>query len=87
MSTRGLSTTYSLRKTTQGARYFAPQSGIEKVIVNIVNNDHSMRDTVVRVTGLWEAESKDERRAVPIAWNLDSGSHGEILPTADVEAS
>jgi len=44
------STAYLLRKTTQGARYFTSQSGVEKVIVNTVNNDHGMRDTVVRVT-------------------------------------
>ena len=52
----------------------------------MVNNDHGMRDTVVQVTGLWEAESEDERGAVPVAWNLYYGSHGEILPTSDVEA-
>jgi len=36
------STAYSLRKTTQGACYFASQSGVEKVIINMVNNDHGI---------------------------------------------
>ena len=37
----------------------------------MVNNDYGMQDTVVRVIGPWEAESEDERGAVPIARNLD----------------
>ena len=41
------SVAYSLRKTTQDARYFFPQSEVEKITVNMVNNDHDMRDTVV----------------------------------------
>ena len=52
------STVHLLRKTTQGAYYF-PQSGVEKIIVNMIDSDHSMRDTVFQVTGLWDAESKD----------------------------
>ena len=44
-----------------------------------------MQDTVVRVTNQWEAESKDERGAVPVAWNLDSGSHGGTLYITKVE--
>jgi len=47
--------------------YFFTQSGVEKVIVNIINNDHGMRDTMVRVTGSWEVESEDEHGVVPIA--------------------
>ena len=77
---------YSLRKTTQGMRYFFAQSGAEKVIVNMVNNDHGMRDTMVRVTGLWDAESEDERGAVLVVWNLDLDPYGGTLPTADVGA-
>jgi len=42
------------------------QSGVEKVIDNMVNSDHGIRDTVVRVTGSWKAESEDERRVVPV---------------------
>jgi len=37
---------------TRYARYFVPQSGVEKIIINMVDNHHGMRDTVVRVTGL-----------------------------------
>jgi len=75
------SAAYSLRKTTQGAHYFIPQSGVEKVIVNMVDIDCDMQDIVVRVTGSWEADSEDERGAVPVAWNLDAGSQvGLCLP-------
>jgi len=53
-----------------------PQSGVEKVIVNMVNSDYGIQDTVVQVTGPLEAESEDERGVVLVAWNLDSDSHG-----------
>jgi len=33
------SVAYSLRKTIQSARYFFPQSRVEKIIVNMVNSD------------------------------------------------
>ena len=62
-----------------------PLGRIEKVIVNIVNDDHGMRDTVVWVSGLWETELEDEHGAVPVSWNLDSSSYGGTLPTTDVE--
>jgi len=51
----------------------------------MVGNDDGMRDTVVRVTGPWEANSEDERRAILVAWNLVLVSHGGALPTADIE--
>jgi len=60
------STAYSLRKTTQGPRYFIPQSAVEKIVVNMVDNNYSMRDTVVWVTGLWDAESENEHGAIPV---------------------
>ena len=58
------SATYALRKTSQDARYFVPQSESEKIIINIVDSDHGMQDTVIQVTGPWEAESEDERGAI-----------------------
>ena len=79
-------TAYLLRKTTQGTRYFVPRSGVEKVIINMVNSDHGMRDTMVQMSGPWDADSEDDRGAVPVVWNLDAGSHRRTLPTVDVEA-
>ena len=32
-------------------RFFVPQIGYEKLIVNMMDNDHGMHDTVVRVSG------------------------------------
>ena len=37
---------YSLSKTTQSACYFPPKRG-RKVIVNMVNSDYGMQDTVI----------------------------------------
>ena len=56
---------YALRKTRQGARFFVAQSGCEKLILNMVDNDYGTRDTAVWVCGPWEVESEDERRAIP----------------------
>ena len=61
-----LSIVYVLRRTIQGAHYFVPQSGVEKIIVNMLDINHGMRDIVVRVTGPWEAESEDEREAISV---------------------
>ena len=61
-------------------RYFIPQSGVEKIIVNMVNSDHGMRDSVIRVSGPWDAESEDERRAMSIDWNPNVGSCGGPCP-------
>ena len=41
------STAYALRKTTQDAQYFVPQSWVGKIIINMVDNDHGIRDTLV----------------------------------------
>ena len=65
-------------------RYFVPQSGVEKIIINTVDNDHDMQDTVVLVTGPWEAESEDERGAIPVIWNLGPSLVGALL-TADID--
>ena len=59
------SAAYALRKSSQDARYFMPQSGCKKIIVNMVESDHGMRDTVIHVIGPWVAESKDECGVVP----------------------
>ena len=80
------STAYALRRTTKGTRYFVPQSGVEKINVNMVNSDHGIRDTMFRVTGQWDVESKYEHGIVLVIWNLDSSPHGGTLSTANVEA-
>ena len=78
MPTQGLQRRVFAKKDYSRCTLLSPQNGIEKNIVNMDKNDHSMRDTVVRVIGPWEAEFEDERGAVPIAWNLDFGSYGEL---------
>ena len=75
---------YELRKTSQDARFFVPQSGCEKII-NMVDSDHGMRNTVIRMTGPLEAESKGERGAISITWNLGAVARGETLSSADIE--
>ena len=52
----------------------------------MVDSDHSMQDTVVRVAGPWEVESEDECGAIPIVWNLRPVPRGGALPTADIKA-
>ena len=71
---------YALKKTLQDARFFVPRSGCEKLIMNMVDNNHNMRDTVIRVSGPWEAELEKERGASPTTWNL-----GPVAQTCSVE--
>ena len=61
---------YVLKKTLQDTRFFVPRSGCKKLIMNMVDNNHNMRDTVIRVSGPWEAELEKERGANPTTWNL-----------------
>ena len=68
------------------ACYFVSQSGCEKIIVDIMDSDHGMRDTVVRVTDPWEAESDGERGSIPTTWKLGPMAWGGTLPSADIEA-
>ena len=41
---------YARRKTNQDARFFVPQIGCEKLIVNMVDSDYGMRYIVVWVS-------------------------------------
>jgi len=43
------------------------QIRVEKIIVNMVDISHGMRDIVVQVTDLWTAESENERGAIPLS--------------------
>ena len=60
---------YSMRKTNQDGHFFIPQSGCDKLIVNLVDNVHEWRDTVIRVPGPWEAASAENRVIIPTSWN------------------
>ena len=59
------SATYLLQKTTIGARYFILQSGVEKIIINMVDSNRGMQDIVVRVSGPWDADSEEDRGVIP----------------------
>ena len=65
MPARGLQRRIFAKEDYLGCVLLSPQSGVEKVIVSMVNNDHGMRDTVVRVSGSWETKSEDELGVVP----------------------
>jgi len=76
---------YVLRKTAQDAHYFVPQSGYENTIINMVDSDYGMRDTVVRVTDLWEVESEDEHGSIPTTCNLGLVTWGGAVLAAEIE--
>ena len=52
----------------------------------MVDSDRGMQDTVVRVSGPWDADWEDEHVAVLVVWNLNVGTCVGTLPAADVEA-
>jgi len=43
----------------------------------MVNSDHDMRETMVRITSPWEAELESERRVILTSWNLSQPAWGE----------
>ena len=55
-----------------------PEGGYDKLIVNMVDSDHDMRETVVRVTGPWEVELKSERGTTLTTWNLSPPARGSV---------
>jgi len=57
-----------------------------KIIINMVDSDHSMRDTMVRMTGPWEAKSEVEHGAITTTWNLGLVARGGTLPSTNIEA-
>ena len=58
-------------KTRSGVCYFKPRKGWQKLIVNLVDNEHGWNGTVVRVFGPWEAILKSVCGLVPLSWNMD----------------
>ena len=66
------SVAYLLRKTTIGARYFIPQSRVENIIVNMVDSDRSMRNTMP-----WSARTNGCRSIEP-ALSASSGRNSGI---------
>ena len=59
-------------KTDSGAHFFKPRSGLQKLIINLMDINHGWNGTVVGVSGLWEATSKSDRGLVPLSWYVDS---------------
>jgi len=60
------STLYVMRK------FFAARSGLEKLIINLADNDHGWRETVIRVSGAWEVTAQKDCGVVPSAWNQEA---------------
>ena len=56
------SAAYLLKKTTLGACYFILPTAVEKIVVNMVDSNRGMRDTVVQVSGPWDDDLEEERR-------------------------
>ena len=51
------------------------------LIINLVDNDHRWRDTVVRVSGPWKASFAKDRGCPPTVWNRGSLSErGAPIP-------
>jgi len=51
----------------------------------MVDSDHDMRDIMVWEIGSWEAESEDERGAIPTTWNLVPVARGGAVLTTEIE--
>ena len=69
VSARGLLHHLRSEEDQSGCPLLYAQSGREKLIVNMVDNNHVMHNTVIHVSDPWEAES-EEWGAIPTTWNL-----------------
>jgi len=58
---------------------------VEKIVINMVDSNRGMRDTVVWVSDQWDVDSEDEREDVLVVLNLDTGTHRGTLSTIDVK--
>ena len=58
-----------MTKTHQDARSFVPRSGCDGSIINLVGSDHGWHDTIIRVSGPWEAVQAKDRGRVLTMWN------------------
>ena len=65
---------YVMRKTKKNGRFFAARSGLEKLIVNLADNNHGWRETVIRISGTWEAAAQKDCGVVLMAWNQGRSS-------------
>ena len=50
------------------------------LIINLVDSDHRWRDSVVRVSGPWEAALGKDHGRVPNVWNRVYSLKGSIDP-------
>jgi len=55
------------------------------LIVNLADNDHRWRNTVIRVSGGWKTVEQKQYDAVPTAWNKETLLHREISITTGVQ--
>ena len=76
---------YVMRKTKENGRFFATWSDLERLIVNLVNNNHDWRETVIRVFDAWEAAALKDCGVVPTTWNQGALQHGGVSVTRDVQ--
>ena len=60
-----------MRKIENGDCFFTLRSSWQKLIVNLVDNDHGWNGIVVRVFGPWKAVSKIDRGLIPLSWNME----------------
>ena len=58
---KDFSALYMIRRTKEGGRLFAARSNFNKLIVNLTDNDHGWRDTVILIHGAWEMVIQKDR--------------------------
>ena len=77
---------YVMRKTKENGRFFVAwsDSGLERLIVNLADNDYDWRETVIRVFGAWEAVAQKDR-VMSMTCNQGVLQHGSVSVAAEVQ--
>ena len=84
MQARGLLRHLFCEKDQQNGHFFIPWSGCDRLVVNLVDNDQGLHDTVIRVSDPWEDASAKNRGVISTSWNRGSISKG-VCPEEGAE--
>jgi len=55
------------------------------MIVNLMNSDHGWCETIIQVSGAWEAAAQKDHGFVLMAWNQGTLQHGGFSVMAEVQ--
>jgi len=81
----GVDQNLTTTKTNESARCFGAQSGRERLIINLADNDHGWRDSVFCISGALETAQQRDQGSIRTVWNEEKTAHREMPVTSKVK--